>query len=75
MAPNEGKRAKRQAIEQRILQLTKGRFLHLAEIADALKMSKNTLRSKYLYPMAKEGLLEKKFPERTNTQAYRAAKR
>jgi Mn-dependent DtxR family transcriptional regulator len=66
------KRAKRAAIEQKILQLTKGRYLRLSEIAEALKMSPNTVRAKYLYPMANDGLLEKMYPKRTSVQAYRA---
>jgi hypothetical protein len=60
-------------VEAKILNLTKGRFMTLAEIAEAMRMSRNTVRAKYLYPMANDGRLERQYPRRTNAQAYKAA--
>lgn len=71
---NNQKSARRIAIEQRVLEVTRDQFLGLAPIAYAMRMPKHTLRSRYLYPMAREGLLEKKYPHRTRFQQYRAAK-
>lgn len=67
---------RRKEIREQILKLTRGRFMQLGDIASALQMRPNTVRSKYLYPMANEGLLERRFPGiRTNSQAYRTATR
>jgi len=66
---------RRGEVEEKILKLTCDKFMSLREIASAIQMRPNTVRSKYLYPMANLGLLVRKFPNvRTNAQAYRAAK-
>jgi len=46
---------RRRQIEARILRLTRSRLMKLGEIAKALKIQHNTIRAKYLYPMAHEG--------------------
>jgi DNA-binding IclR family transcriptional regulator len=66
------KSERRMKIEAQILKLTRSKFLQLGEIAEALNMPKNTVRSKYLYPMVAEGLLQQQFPHRTSQQAYKA---
>ena len=60
-------------VEAKILRLTQNRFMRLSEIVEALGMSANTVRAKYLYPMANEGRLKRQYPRRSSTQAYKAA--
>ena len=69
----KAKLPRRAEIEAKIIRLTRDRFMTLGEIAAALRMPNNTVRAKYLYPMANEGRLERKFPHKTSAQAYRAA--
>lgn len=67
------KRKHTEQIEAEILRMTRGRFMSLSEIAEALKMPPNTVRAKYLYPMANEGRLKRQFAHKTSAQAYKAA--
>ena len=56
-----------------ILRICQNQFHGLREIAEALDANKHTLRSRYLYPMVREGLLVQEFPPGTkSTQRYKA---
>ena len=50
---------RREKIEREIIRLCNKNFKALGEIADALDMNKNTVRSVYLYPMTKAGTLKR----------------
>ena len=50
---------RREKIEREISRLCNKNFKALGEIADALDMNKNTVRSVYLYPMTKAGTLKR----------------
>lgn len=56
-----------------ILKLCEGQFRSLGDIANALEANKHTIRSRYLYPMVREGMLAREFPPGTkNTQRYKS---
>jgi DNA-binding IclR family transcriptional regulator len=54
-----GKESHRYEIETKIIKFCATEFRSLGEIAEKLDMNKNTLRSRYLYPMTKEGKLKR----------------
>jgi ATP-dependent DNA helicase RecG len=58
-----------------ILELCRGRFLTLAELAALLNRAGPNLRNKYLTPMVRQGTLRLRYPDRPNrpNQAYSAA--
>lgn len=58
-----------------ILQLCTGRFLTASLLGQLLDRSHVGLRTRYLYPMVREGLLLQKYPQATNRpdQAYTTA--
>lgn len=63
----------RAAIKKKILKVCQGRFMTRGEISKALKINMNTLRSEYLYYMARSGELQPAKPLGTkNGQAYQA---
>jgi hypothetical protein len=66
------KSERRREVEAKILRITRDDYKRLGEIAEALKMPLNTVRAKYLYPMANEGLLKRRFSTKTSVQAYKA---
>lgn len=53
------KETHREKIEKEIIRLCNKNFKALGEIAAALDMNKNTVRSVYLYPMTKAGTLKR----------------
>lgn len=65
--PQEARRAA-------ILAVCRNRYCSLGEICEALNANKNTIRSRYVYPMTREGLLIQEHPAGTKaTQRYKAA--
>lgn len=61
-------------VREKILNLCRKEFMSSSYIADYIGMSLNTIRAHYLYPMARDGLLERKLPEGAKRgQAYKAA--
>jgi hypothetical protein len=57
-----------------IQKICEGKFLSLREISEILKANKNTIRSRYLYPMAREGILIQEHPPGTKSiQRYKTA--
>lgn len=55
-----------------IQKLCKDKFRSLGEIAEALDANKNTIRSRYLYPMVQQGLLVREHPPGTKSaQRYK----
>lgn len=68
-------RTPQEARKSEILKICSTRFCSLGEICEILEANKNTIRSRYLYPMTKEGLLDREKPDGTkNTQRYKAAR-
>jgi biotin operon repressor len=68
--------AQHDAVRAKILKLCANDYLGTREIAEALGMSRNTIRAKYVYRMCDEGLLVSKLPRghQQPFQAYKAAK-
>lgn len=65
--PQETKRSE-------ILKICRNEFRSLGEICEIVQANKNTIRSRYLYPMTKEGLLIREYPEGAkSTQRYKAS--
>ena len=63
-----------EALRAEILKTCGDNFRSLGEICEILHANRNTIRSRYLYPMAKEGLLVLEQPPGTKTtQRYKAA--
>ncbi len=60
-------------VEATILDLCRGRFLSLSEIANLLDRKSNGVRFRFIKPMLTKGLLERRFPQQPNheRQAYR----
>ncbi|MBK9441319.1 MAG: hypothetical protein IPN53_08385 [Comamonadaceae bacterium] len=60
----------KEKIEKEIIRLCDKNFKALGEIAAALDMNKNTVRSVYLYPMTKAGTLKRstQFPFKSGTK-------
>lgn len=57
-----------------IQKICESQFVSLKEISEALNANKHTIRSRYLYPMVREGLLTQEHPPGTkSTQRYKAA--
>jgi predicted ArsR family transcriptional regulator len=68
-------RTPQEARRSEILKICSARFCSLGEICEILEANKNTIRSRYLYPMTKEGLLDREYQKGTkNGQRYKAAK-
>lgn len=67
------KRADPELMEATIQKLCSNRYLLLKTLAELLQRSPDTIRTHYLSPMLKEGLLELRYPDITNhpEQAYR----
>lgn len=65
-----------EATRAKILKLCAKDYRGTRELAELLGMSYNTVRAKYVYKMAEEGLLVSKFPRghQQPNQAYKAAK-
>jgi ATP-dependent DNA helicase RecG len=76
MAASVASKGKAPSAEVRavILKLCQGRFLPAETLASLLKRNANNLRSVYLSPMAREGLLKLRYPEAPTRpdQAYTA---
>lgn len=71
MQPN----TRRSIVEQKICKECAEEFKSLGELADSLNMNKNTLRAHYLYPMVKNGALERSVATLAkNTAKYRKTK-
>lgn len=66
-------RATPEIVRSTILKLCSEEFLTVSELAELLNRRPDPLRNKYLSPMAKDGLLERRFPADPNhpQQAYR----
>lgn len=57
-----------------ILRICEGRFTSLKDISERLNANKHTIRSRYLYPMVREGLLIQEHPPGTKSiQRYKKA--
>ncbi|MCB9199002.1 MAG: putative DNA binding domain-containing protein [Flavobacteriales bacterium] len=67
------KRADRSTMRQTILALCSGRYLSLDDLARLLGRQQEGIRDGYVSPMYKEGLLERRYPDKPNhrDQAYR----
>lgn len=67
------KRAGREQMEDAILALCQGRFLSLDDLAALLGRQQEGIRDKYVSPLTKQGLLERRYPDKPNhrDQAYR----
>lgn len=60
-------------IKSEIINLCAGKFRSLGEICESLQANKNTIRSRYLYPMVREKLLIQEHPPGTKaSQRYKA---
>ena len=63
-----------QARRLEIQKICKNQFRSLKEISETLKANKHTIRSRYLYPMVREGLLIQEYPPGTKSiQRYKTA--
>jgi len=51
--------SRRAEVEKQILRFCRGNYKSLGEVSEMLDMNKNTVRSVYLYPMTKAGMLER----------------
>lgn len=62
-----------QITKHAILELCRGRFLSVADLASLLNRSARGLRDRFVKPLIDEGLLERRFPQQPNheQQAYR----
>jgi len=62
-----------QITQRAILELCRGRFLSVADLAALLNRSARGLRDRFVKPLIDEGLLERRFPQQPNheQQAYR----
>jgi ATP-dependent DNA helicase RecG len=69
----ETKRVKPEVMQDTIAKLCAGKYLSLKELAQLLNRSSHTIRTHYIEPMLSKGLLELKYPDRTNhpQQAYK----
>ncbi len=69
---NSGK-ADPEIIQRTILELCRGRFLSVVNLASFLNRSPRGLRNRFVKPLIEEGLLERRFPQQPNheQQAYR----
>ncbi len=69
----ETKRVKPEVMQDTIAKLCAGGYLSLKELAQLLNRSSHTIRTHYIEPMLSKGLLELKYPDRTNhpQQAYK----
>lgn len=57
-----------------IKKICEGQFRSLKEISDILNANKHTIRSRYLYPMVREGILIQEYPPGTKSvQRYKTA--
>lgn len=70
----EKKRAGKELVRSVILELCSEQFLLLRTLAKLLNRSHETIRTHYLIPMVRSGLLQLKYPDQLNhpKQAYKA---
>ncbi len=64
------KSTKTSELQEKILKLCNKDYLTVAELAEALGRSVNTIRAHYVYPLVRQGKLMPLYPHRRMKQAY-----